>query len=128
MNRVMALVVLFAASVAAPTSSTAEPLSGDAVKKLVGGKRVYLSTPYGVELPLQYRTNGSVRGDVSGISIASMFTPRETGKWWIAGNQLCQQWPTWYDGRKFCFTIEPRGENAISWQRDDGMTGTARIE
>lgn len=128
MTRLVASITSLAALIGVTSHSIAEPLSGDAVKKLVSGKQVYLSTPYGVELLLQYRADGAVRGDVSGISVASLFAPRETGKWWIARNQLCQQWPTWYDSRQFCFTIEQRGENSISWRRDDGLRGTARIE
>ena len=107
--------------------AAAQDLSGSEIKKLISGEQVYLSTPFGVELPLNYKTNGEVTGNVSGISAASMFTPKETGKWWIEGARLCQQWPTWYKGRKFCFTIQQTGENTISWLRDDGASGTARI-
>jgi hypothetical protein len=103
------------------------PLDGEAVRALVGGKRVLLKTPYGVELPLRYGADGSVEGDVSGIALASMFAPRETGRWWIDGNQLCQQWPSWYDGKALCFTVTQTGERSIAWVRQDGLSGTARI-
>ena len=116
------LALLYLGNVAA-----AEDLSGSEIKKLLSGEKVYLSTPFGMELPLTYKTNGHVVGGVSGISAASMFSPKETGKWWIEGKRLCQQWPTWYKGRQFCFTISKTGENQISWLRDDGTSGTARI-
>lgn len=116
------LALLYPGNVAA-----AKDLSGPEIKKLISGERVYLSTPFGTELPLNYKSNGEVAGDVSGISAASMFSPKETGKWWIDGNRLCQQWPTWYKGRQFCFTISKIAENQISWLRDDGTSGTARI-
>jgi hypothetical protein len=128
MIRVIGLAATATLMICSCMATAAEPLSGKAIKELISGKRVYLSTPYGVELPMQYSANGTVRGDVSGISIPNMFAPRETGKWWIAGNGFCQQWPTWYDGRRFCFTIEKRGPASISWRREDGLTGTARIE
>lgn len=107
--------------------AVADDLSGAEIKKLISGEKVFLSTPFGGELPLSYRTNGQVSGDVSGISAASMFAPKEIGKWWIEGNRLCQQWPTWYKGRQFCFTIVKTGDSTITWLRDDGTSGTARI-
>lgn len=109
------------------TMAHAENLSGDAIKKLVGGKHVYLSTPYGLEFPLHYRPNGKVSGDASGFSMASMLAPKENGSWWVTKTKLCQKWPTWYDGRTICFTIRKTGAGSIAWTRDDGLKGTARI-
>ena len=105
----------------------AQSLSGADIRELISGQRVYLSTPFGVELPLIYQSNGTVIGNISGISIARMFAPREAGKWWIQGNVLCQKWPTWYDGKQFCFAVRKIGINRIAWLRDDGTAGTARI-
>lgn len=104
----------------------AQDLSGSEIKELISGKRVDLSAR-GFSVPLRYATNGSVTGDVSGISAARLLTPSETGKWWTDANRMCQQWPTWYDGKTFCFQIEKTGENAIAWTRDDGFSGTAKI-
>ena len=108
-------------------SAHAENLAGDAIKKLVGGKHVYLSTPYGMEFPLHYRPNGKVSGDASGFSMASMLAPKENGSWWVTRTKLCQKWPTWYDGRTICFVIKQTGAGSIAWTRDDGLKGTARI-
>lgn len=116
-----------ALSLAVAAPAVAEELGPEAIKEAISGKKVFLATPYGVELPLVYKANGQVQGDVSGISMASMFTPRETGKWWVDGNRMCQQWPTWYDGKAFCFTLRQTGEGSLSWVRDDGLKGTARI-
>lgn len=110
------------------TPAVAQTLGGADIENLIGDKRVLLSTPYGLELPLRYSTGGAVSGDISGFTMASMFTPSETGKWWVDGDQLCQQFPTWYDGKTFCFAIEQTGAGSISWVRDDGLSGTARIE
>jgi hypothetical protein len=105
----------------------AENLAGDAIRKLVGGKQVFLSTPYGVEFPLHYRSNGKVSGDASRFSMASMLAPKEDGSWWVTKAKLCQKWPTWYDGRTICFTIRKTGPASLAWTRDDGLKGTARI-
>lgn len=109
------------------SAAGAQNLSGNEIKQLVSGQRIYLSTPFGVELPLVYQTNGAVVGNISGISVARMLTPRETGKWWVQGNVLCQKWPTWYSGRQFCFALRRIGPGQFSWLRDDGKSGTARI-
>ena len=109
------------------TVSVAAPLSGAKVKALISGKKVFLSTPYGLEFPLNYRSNGKVTGDASGFSLAAMMAPKETGSWWISGEKLCQKWPTWYKGKTICFTIEQIGKASIAWTRDDGLKGTARI-
>lgn len=105
----------------------AQVLTGQKIKSLISGRTVNLSTPFGVSLPLFYSKNGVVTGDVSGISAASLFAPKEQGKWWITGNSMCQQWPSWYKGKRFCFEITQTGDNKIKWLRDDGATGTAVI-
>ena len=106
----------------------AQQLSGEEIKALISGKRVYLSTPYGLEFPLRYRANGEVNGDASGFKLAGMFAPKETGKWWVEGEKLCQKWPSWYDGKTLCFSVRQTGRASISWTRDDGLSGTARID
>jgi hypothetical protein len=113
--------------IAGMTSVSAEPLTGNAIKQLVSGKNVYLSTPYGLEFPLRYNTDGTVSGDASGFSVAGMLAPKETGSWWVKGPKLCQKWKSWYSGKTLCFTINKTGKSTISWKRDDGLAGTARI-
>lgn len=110
------------------SAAGAQPLSGDALRNLVADKQVYLATPYGIEFPLTYNSNGTVTGDGRGTGLGQFFAPKETGEWWVEGQSLCQKFPTWYDGKTSCFTIRRTGEASLSWTRDDGETGTARIE
>jgi hypothetical protein len=124
---IKAIAALAAVSLTHFAQASAGPLSGEQIKSLIGGKRVYLSTPLRIELPLYYQADGRVSGNISGFSMASMFAPKETGRWWVEGSRMCQQFPTWYKGKQFCFTIEQRGENKIAWTRDDNYSGTARI-
>jgi hypothetical protein len=122
------LPLLAAVAAASVAQAQAAPLSGDEIKSLIGGKRVYLSTPLRIELPLYYKSNGTVVGNISGFSMARMFTPSEAGRWWVEGGRMCQKWPTWYKGRQFCFTISKISNSKIAWTRDDNYSGTARIE
>lgn len=109
-------------------SAGAEQLAGSELKQFVSGKRVYLATPFGGEFPLNYRQSGVVTGDGTALGLGKFFAPREAGKWWVTGQNLCQQWPTWYDGKPSCFRIIKTGERSLDWTRDDGRSGTARIE
>ncbi|PTM97605.1 hypothetical protein [Mycoplana dimorpha] len=108
-------------------AASSEELDGPKIRKLIAGETVRLNTPFGIALPLRYRTDGVVVGDISGISAASMFAPKEEGRWWVEDNSLCQKWPSWYNGRRFCFKIRRLGERKISWLRDDGASGTALV-
>lgn len=110
------------------TMASAANLSGDALKETVSGKQVYLATPLGGEFPLNYRANGVVDGSGKAVGLGKFMQPTDTGKWWVDGEKLCQKWKNWYDGKEFCFTVQTEGPNKISWVRDDGMKGTARIE
>ncbi|MDZ7602714.1 MAG: hypothetical protein U1A06_15185, partial [Hoeflea sp.] len=46
--------------------AAAEQLAGNGIRDFVAGKTVLLSTPYGIELPLRYGSDGVVAGDISG--------------------------------------------------------------
>ncbi|MGX5668385.1 hypothetical protein ACWKW9_20690 [Rhizobium daejeonense] len=108
-------------------AAQAEDLNGREIKTLIEGKTVRLNTSLGLQLPLRYRSNGVVAGNISSFSMARMFAPKEEGRWWVNANRLCQKWPTWYDGRTFCFSIRGAGKNRITWVRDDGAKGSAII-
>ncbi len=112
----------------APVTAKAEQLAGNQLKQFVNGKRVYLATPFGGEFPLNYQRSGAVTGDGTALGLGKFFAPTETGRWWVKGENLCQQWPTWYDGKTTCFQIRKTGERSLDWVRDDGRSGKARIE
>jgi hypothetical protein len=102
-------------------------MAPDEVKSLVTQYRIYLSTPLGGELPLTYYANGRVDGSGEAIGLGRWLAPKDSGRWWMSGNRLCQQWEKWYEGRRFCFTLERAGDRAVIWRRDDGEQGRARI-
>ncbi len=102
-------------------------LSGAELRKLVEGRRIFLSTPLGGELPLNYRQGGRVDGSGEAIGLGKFFAPKDSGRWWIQGNKLCQQWEKWYNGQTICFTVVDLGNNKIRWRQDDGETGVARV-
>ena len=117
--------LMFAATLAA-TPALASQLTGAEIKTTIGGKQVMLKTFWG-GFPLRYGSGGAVTGDGTALGLARFFAPKETGKWRVSGNRLCQQFPTWYEGRQFCFTLARTNAKTLKWVRDDGYSGTASI-
>jgi hypothetical protein len=128
-NRMILCLALCALPVAiAPAvASGGEKLSGEEIRQMVTTNRVFLATPLGGEFPLNYRPNGQVDGSGEAIGLGRFVQPKDSGRWWIAGNALCQQWQTWYDGKRICFTIQRTGPKTIIWRQDSGDSGTARL-
>lgn len=119
-----------AAGLALPaTAALAEPvtLGGDELRKAITGKTVYLNVS-GFELPIRYAANGRMSGKMS--TVAASFSrgdgASDTGKWWVADDQLCQKWSSWMDGKSYCYKLTRNG-SGVQWTRNDGRSGTARI-
>ena len=116
------LALVATASLAAPTQ-----LAGDALRQAVSGKTVYLNIS-GFELPINYAANGRMSGKMS--TVAASFSrgdgAQDRGKWWVANDQLCQQWTSWMDGKAYCYRLTRDGAT-VRWVRNDGRSGTARI-
>ena len=93
---------------------------------MVAGRTVVLDTPVG-GLPIVYRADGNLSGKLNVVAGGIMSGPREDkGRWWIASNEICQQWGTWLEGRKHCYSMRVEG-SVVHWRRSDGRTGTARL-
>lgn len=117
-----------AALMAGPALAQDQALTGAEIQSEIIGKRIYLATPFGGEFPLNYLTSGEVNGDGEALGLGRFVQPEDTGQWWIDGNRLCQQFQVWYDGEPMCFDLAWTGPSELYWVRDNGETGTARIE
>jgi hypothetical protein len=120
-----AVLTMVSAEALAETKTAA--MKGDTLRKAVSGKTVYL-TISGFELPIRYSANGNMSGSMGLIAatFAGGDPASDRGKWWIAGDQLCQRWATWLDGKSYCYAFSVSG-SAVRWVRNDGASGTARI-
>jgi hypothetical protein len=129
MTRSILAALALGVSLSAPAALANAPdlLSGPEIREAIAGKRIFLATPLGGEFPLFYRTSGVVDGSGEAIGLGRFLKPTDTGRWWVDGNRLCQQWQSWYDGRPFCFTLREAGPNRLAWTRDDGFSGVARV-
>lgn len=118
----LALASLFAAQAAHAAAFSASDIRSDII-----GRTIYLATPFGGEFPLNYRQGGQVDGDGEALGLGRWVQPNDTGRWWIDGNRLCQQFQNWYDGTPMCFTLTRTGDRTLNWLRDNGKSGSARI-
>lgn len=111
----------------APANAAETALYGDALRQAVIGKTVFLNIS-GFELPIQYASNGTMRGSMG--TIAAAFSrgdgSSDRGKWWVDGDQLCQKWSVWMEGNTYCYKLSQSGSQ-VRWVRNDGRAGTARI-
>ncbi len=108
-------------------ASSQSLLSGEALRKVVSGRRIYLAVPLGGELPLFYRPDGHLDGSGEAAGLGRFLAPSDSGRWWVDGNRICQKWQSWYDGKTFCFTLKVLAGDHVAWDRDDGQKGIARI-
>ena len=107
--------------------ATGEPMDAAEIRQMIAGKRIYLATPLGGELPLHYRANGVVDGSGEAIGLGRYLKPKDKGRWWVTNDKLCQKWAEWYDGRTFCFKLNKISGSKVFWLRDDGTSGVARV-
>ncbi|XSG82599.1 MAG: hypothetical protein ACPW61_02125 [Methyloligella sp. ZOD6] len=121
--------ILAACVACAPAAAVAggNSLSGDELRSAISGKTVYLRIS-GFELPIQYSANGAMRGTMGAVaaSFSRGESTTDSGKWWVKGDQLCQKWNSWMDGRSYCYRLTQSGKT-VTWVRNDGRSGTARI-
>ena len=123
--------LLLAAAIALPATAAlaAGPtkLIGDELRNAIVGKTVYLNIS-GFELPVRYAANGRMTGKMGTItaSLSRGDGASDSGKWWVADDQLCQKWTSWMDGKQYCYKLTRQGSK-VQWVRHDGRSGTARI-
>ena len=125
--RHVALAILIFAAWPDPARAADEPLTAADIRKEIIGRRIYLAAPFGGELPLHYRADGHVDGSGEAVGLGKWLKPNDSGKWWIAGDKLCQQFTTWYNGARMCFDLKRVAAGKVFWRRDNGETGIARI-
>jgi hypothetical protein len=122
--------LVVATALALPAATVhAEPvaLTGDGLRQAVSGKTVFLNIS-GFELPITYAANGRMSGKMGAVaaSFARGDGAQDRGKWWVEADRLCQQWSSWMDGKAYCYRLTRDGAK-VSWVRNDGRSGTARI-
>ena len=99
-------------------------LEGESLRKAISGKTVSLETPMG-GLPISYRSDGTMQGRAGALATYTG-AARDSGRWWIVADQLCQRWNNWLGGSSYCFRLRQQGVS-VHWTRSDGVSGMATI-
>jgi hypothetical protein len=100
-------------------------LSGQQISDLVAGATVEIATPAGTKLPVRYAQEGRMSGEARDLAwyLGSAF---DTGRWWVAADQLCHKWSRWFNSEPQCMRLSKEGR-VIRWRTPDGNSGTAVI-
>lgn len=123
----MRMVVVAVAIVLAGNGALASDpqLEGETLRKAIAGKTVSLQTSMG-GLPISYRADGTMQGRAGPLATYTG-AARDSGRWWIVADQLCQRWNTWLGGTSYCFKLRQQGTGSVHWTRSDGLSGMATI-
>ena len=125
-GRGTAFAAIVAGGMIAAGSAAAEyrVLGQSELREAIVGKTVVLETMVGT-IPISFAADGTMTGRSANM-LSYLGRGFDRGTWWIAGNQLCQKWKMWLDGKSYCFTIRRSGSD-VQWTRNDGMTGTLTV-
>jgi hypothetical protein len=105
----------------------AASLTEEQLRQAIIGKVIYLNLS-GLGLLIHYRVDGRMTGSMDHVASPSRANgSRDSGRWWLEANQLCQRWASWMDEQTNCYNIT-RQDNLIIWVRQDGVSGIALIE
>ena len=127
MKRVLFCAALSLAAASVAQAATSSHMTGAELRKAVSGKTVYLSAS-GIVVPISYRSNGTMQGKLQALAaaFAGGNKPADAGRWWISKHQLCQRWNNWLGKKSYCYKLTKQGDK-VTWVRNDGRRGTARI-
>jgi len=92
---------------------------------MVKGRVIHLKTDMGAVIPIKYLPDGKMIGNAGGLAFF-LGASRDTGKWWIKDQRLCQKWRVWLSRDTMCMTLKQRGK-IVHWTANDGRSGTATI-
>ncbi len=100
-----------------PAIAAEQKLSGNAVKTVLTGARVYWR---GGAVQSDYKAGGVLRSaHSSGRS--------DSGKWWVEGDNYCRQYQRWGHGKKRCWSVFLNGQKIRFKAIDNGQSETGRL-
>ena len=121
MYRLITVVCLIVAATQA--ARAADTVGGEALRTAIAGKTVHVETPVGT-VPVNFRADGTMSGRSSGLASYAM-AAADQGRWWVAGDRLCQQWAKWFGSSTRCFAMQRDGRK-LYWS-GSGHSGVATI-
>ena len=119
------LIIAAACLCAMIAQARSSDLSGEQINDLLAGATVEIDTPVGTKLPVRYGRDGKLSGRAGGLGWY-LGAATDTGKWWVAGDQVCHRWSRWFDSVPQCLRLRKQGR-ILQWRTPDGHSGTATI-
>jgi len=119
-------VLLLGCFAASPLAAGETRLTGETIKATLGGSLLALDTPVGTTVAVRIGHDGLMSGEAGTALGAVLGASKDRGRWWVANDRVCFKWFRWFDAEERCATISVEGKH-LSWQRDDGDSGTATI-
>ena len=100
-------------------------MTGSEIGKLVAGAVVAIDTPLGKSVSVRFDSEGRMTGEAGELA-SYLGSSTDKGRWWIAGNELCQTWSKWFSREEQCLTLKRQGQR-FRWTNQAGTSGTAAI-
>ncbi len=106
------------------------PVSGRVLKKAIVNRTLYIETPLGTEMPINFYDDGTMTGKAGILArylSKTKIVNEDRGVWWMEGNSVCQKWTVWMDQKPYCFQAERKGRGFYWWSAETGRSGNARV-
>jgi GntR family transcriptional regulator/MocR family aminotransferase len=108
--------------VPAPASlveAVAAPLAGAALRAAMAGAKLIYRTVYGDPCTIELCADGRMIG-IAGFANED----RDTGRWWVEGDEWCRQWRQWAYGEAARFKTFVQ-DGRVAWFRDGKLVDWA---
>jgi SH3 domain-containing protein len=122
MLKLVITVTCLSAVVAIAKAQSAD-LTGHEISALVAGATLEIDTPLGSKLPVNYAADGRLNGHARQLALY-LGAAADTGRWWVASDQLCHKWDHWFNAEPRCLRLRRDGRK-IQWWNENGQHGTA---
>src|SRR5262245_46930215 len=119
----LVITVTCLSAVVAIAKARSADLTGDEISALVAGATVEIGTPLGSKLPVSYAADGRLNGHARQLALY-LGAAADTGRWWVASDQLCHQWDHWFNSEPQCLRLRRDGQK-IQWWSENGQHGIA---
>ena len=94
--------------------ANAATLDGAAAKKVMAGATITGTNAAGNPYTVTFSRSGSVKGK-AGFNDEY----KDTGSWWMDGDQFCRQYKVWFDNKVGCYGISTKG-NVVRFHSKSG--------
>jgi len=96
-----------------------ETFSGSDITAALAGMSAYGITRNGLRTTTMWGRTGSLKSDV--LNNFARPPRKDSGKWWVQGDQLCRQYMSWYAGQKLCGALRRDGDDFLIYGKNQEL-------